>query len=112
MDIFDMLKLNVSIEEIKYFSGASGYAQDGHYNPILFLGDGGHHHLTDDRMLSTKDNKYEVFFSKIFNNKVEQPLTERKLPIYMVIFYDKDNNSIIDSNIGNELELFVFDFES
>ena len=112
-DIFQVLKTNMDIKVMPYFSYGSDFAQTGHYNPVLFLFNHGHHHLTDDRMILTQDNKYEVFFSKTLDELGEHAISEINSPIYMIVFYDKDDNKIIDSNINraNELELFVLNFE-
>ena len=110
--IFDKLRINENIHSMEYFVSGSGYAQYN-FSPNLVLSGKGHHYLTEDR-LRVIDDAYNIDISKIYEKyeKKDYHISHWKRPIYMIIFYDKNGNSIIDKDINEskELELFKLQF--
>lgn len=91
---------------VNYFSVPTSIADTASGSGTLYLNDEGHHYLAGLR-LGPDSDRHVVHYSSVFRDRYETPIEQISGPLYLVIFFDEDNDSVMDNG---EYEFLVLNF--
>ena len=92
--------------QFSYFSFGSGIADTAAGSGTLYLNDQGHNHLRGLRLGPDRD-RHAVYYSALFRDRVETPIEAVEGPLYLVAFFDEDDDGVLEHG---EYEFIVLTF--
>ncbi len=105
--IFQAARKGLKTEEIPFFTPGTGIAGAVFSIPELYISNESHNYFRNERLEIYSESQHSISVSKFIQKRNEYHISKQKEPLYMVIFMDLNNNSILEHQ---ESEYFVLDF--